>query len=182
MNIIDGYERWRSELVQLGWKPYLLSFLFKELHSSHTEALATINAEITRFYSTILTRIVRRPNQQANRGQMPILIGFPDLPVEKRKNLHSVAYFRPNNGLHAHALYMVPPNSRKVEDLKLHVHKNARIYTGDSSWIASIDVTAITDPNGSVVDYVFKHLKRGNFTSDNVLILPRTTSEMLSRL
>ena len=42
----------------------------------------------------------------------------------------------------------------------------------------NIDVRPVADPDGRLVDYAFKHIKRKSFSLDDILILPKSQSEL----
>jgi hypothetical protein len=71
-----------------------------------------MNAEIERFYATLLTRVARNPRRAASRNKLPLLIGLPDRPVGKLNPTYYLSAIRPNDGVHFHALLAIPPESR----------------------------------------------------------------------
>jgi hypothetical protein len=86
---------------------------------------------------------------------------------------------RPNDGVHCHALLAIPPQSRLGVPLDVHVPRNSGLYYGPEKRIAEIDVQRIDAPKGRIVDYTFKHVKRGTFATDDILILPKSLTEIL---
>ena len=133
--------------------------------------------EIERFYATLVTRVVSRPRRVSQMAKLPLLTATPDQPVGKRTSTYSLADIRPNNGLHVHALVTIPHKSRLQENLVEHIQQNEKRYRGNHGKITRIDVRPAVD-YGRLVDYTFKHIKRRTFTLDEILILPKSRSEL----
>jgi hypothetical protein len=76
--------------------------LFQQLPGSQPTIISRMNQEIQRVYSTLITRVHRKP-RTAFPDQLPVLIGAVDLPVYKSDRASS-PLVRCNGGLHFHAL------------------------------------------------------------------------------
>ncbi|HYW84729.1 MAG TPA: hypothetical protein VFB30_15810, partial [Spirochaetia bacterium] len=85
--------------------------------------------ELHRVYSTLLTRVHRKP-RTAPADTLPILIGAADLPVYKRDRKSSPLVLC-NDGLHFHALLLVPPTTRLGQPVEEHLHANGEMYAGE---------------------------------------------------
>jgi hypothetical protein len=84
-----------------------------------------------------------------------------------------------NDGLHFHALVIMPPSSRLNGSLADHFEANADMYAGPRHSIQRIDVRPVTHGYNRVVDYVFKTVLNRRLTYDEaVFILPRTQAEL----
>ena len=150
--------------------------LFQQLPGSQPTIISRMNQEIQRVYSTLITRVHRKP-RTAFPDQLPVLIGAVDLPVYKSDRASS-PLVRCNGGLHFHALILIPDRSRLCELLQDHFQACAHLYEIDGT-ITKIDVRPVVDGYERVVDYVFKTIKRGRVSNDEgVLILPRTRDEL----
>jgi hypothetical protein len=107
---------------------------------------------------------------------LPKIILAPDLPVPK----HSKIRLRDvtiNNGLHWHGLVMVNPLAPKLPgSLDIHIMDNWRKYLVGS--IRTIGVEPITHRPEYVTGYGMKGLKRRSFLEEELLIFPRTVSEL----
>jgi hypothetical protein len=177
-DLLSGYgelvERWISQ----GWRAYLVTFMFKPLPGSRRGLLVQMQDEVARFYSTLVTRIVRRPAATSSASMLPILIACADLPVRKNRREH-----RPgaeiNGGLHYNGVLLIPPTSRLRTSLEFHVSlKHRRLYQ-ERARLERIHLTEITRRPGHVVDYVFKTVKNGRLTYDEaVFVLPKTADEI----
>jgi len=141
--------------------------------------ISRIKQEIQRVYSTLITRVHRKP-RTASTDELPILIGAVDLPVYK-SDRSSSPLVRCNGGLHFHALILIPDRSRLRDPLQDHFHTSAHLYVTDGT-ITKIDVRPVVDGHERAVDYVFKTIKRGRVSYDEgVLILPRARDELTLR-
>src|SRR4051812_43549703 len=110
-DLIEAYGSWVEEKVEEGWDVYIPTFVFHPLPGSPATMKAIMQREVERVYATLLTRVVRYPNSPGSAGKLPIWIVLPDYPVPKhdKKSLREVTL---NDGLHLHALGLIPPNSR----------------------------------------------------------------------
>jgi hypothetical protein len=109
---------------------------------------------------------------------LPKVALVPDFPVFKyeKQQLRDVTV---NNGLHWHELTLVNPLAPKLPgNLDVHINENLRKYRVGS--IRNIDVETITHDPEYVTGYGMKGLKRRSFLEDEILIFPRTVSELPS--
>lgn len=176
---LNGYTQLVTDRIKQGWSCHLLTMLFQQLPGSQPTIISRLNQEIQRVYSTLITRVHRKP-RTAFPDELPVLIGAVDLPVYK-SDRSSSPLVRCNGGLHFHALVLIPNRSRLRESLQDHFQACAHLYGIDGT-ISKIDVRPVVDGYERVVDYVFKTIKRGRVSYDEgVLILPRTRGEVTSR-
>ena len=169
-----------TDRIRQGWSCYLVTILFQQLPGSQSTLTSRMKQEIQRVYSTLITRVHRKP-RTASPNELPILIGAVDLPVYK-SDRSSSPLVRCNGGLHFHALILIPDRSRLREPLQDHFQTSAHLYETDGT-ISKIDVRPVVDGYERVVDYVFKTIKRGRISYDEgVLILPRARGELTSRV
>jgi hypothetical protein len=80
--------------------------------------------------------------------------------------------------VHFHVFLAVPQVSRLECDLIGHIYQNKKRYLGNQGKIMKIDVRPVEDLDGGLVDYTFKHIKRRSFSLDDILILPKSQSEL----
>jgi hypothetical protein len=74
---------------------------------------------------------------------------------------------------------LVPRKSRLGTGLKKHVRENERRYLGNHGKLRRVDVQRVkrgTEPEA--VDYSAKTWRRGRMSMDEVLVLPRSASEL----
>ena len=104
------------------------------------------------------------------------MILAPDYPVPKRSKaqLQDVTI---NNGLHWHGLALINPLAPKFcEPLDVHISGNLGKYLCGN--IREIDVKPVTHRPEYVTGYGMKGLKRSPFSNDDILIFPRSVSEL----
>jgi hypothetical protein len=107
------------------------------------------------------------------------LIGAPDEPVVKRVKL-TRADLTLNNGLHFHAVLVVPPppRSRLTTTVEAHFREQQRLYVLDRTRLDRLHVLPIVQNLDDVVRYALKGLARGRLPYDDIVILPRSLAEM----
>jgi hypothetical protein len=171
----EEYGRWVERLVQEGWKPYLLTFMFRDIDGPPDVVAHTMKQEVERVYATLLTRTVRNPTRPSMVRRLPRWFCALDRPVYKRAklSLHDVLV---NDGLHVHAVALLPPRSRLSEGLDTHFEQFASMYLRPKCPLIRIDAVPITHRVGYVTGYGRKHVKRSVKEPD--FILPRSLSEV----
>jgi hypothetical protein len=133
--------------------------------------------EVQRLYSTLLTRVHRKP-RTASADELPVLIGVIDLPVYKRDRASGPRVLC-NGGLHVHALMLMPPASRLKESLADHFRDKRDLYVGPGRSTIRIHVEPVVVDHERVVDYVLKTILNGRLSYDEaVLVLPRSRGEL----
>ena len=81
-----------------------------------------------------------------------------------------------NDGLHMHGIMFTTTTPRFKQPLDQHFQENERLYVKGN--IHRIHVKPITDKEKFVVDYAGKAIKRKRFSNDDILILPKSLSEV----
>jgi hypothetical protein len=180
--IINGYSQMVADRIHAGWDGYLLTFMFKPIGGSQRNVNRQMERELERVYAKSLTRIIRKPASHEI-SKLPLWIVCPDYPVPKgdgeRQSLHDVAV---NGGRHMHAVALVPPWSRLKEDLATHfIDKQSHYVTADSV-LLRIHSEPITHDGAYVSSYALKALKRGRVGKGEVLVLPRSISELRDKI
>ncbi|RIK85497.1 MAG: hypothetical protein DCC69_10120 [Hyphomicrobiales bacterium] len=132
---------------------------------------------ITETYSRILTRTVRNPKAEKNRGHLPIIIAAFDLPVFKYDKDH-LADIAINDGLHVHGIWMMPRKTRLEGDLSGEFLNHQRRYAGPGRPISRIVSERIEKTPGRVTEYMLKTIGHGRMDLDGVIILPRSRREL----
>ncbi|UDL96279.1 hypothetical protein LGH83_08925 [Lichenihabitans sp. PAMC28606] len=161
-----------------GYEAYLLSFMFHALHGSHGEVHGSMEKAVEQAYAKAVTRVFRYPNSQVNtRDRMKWLV-FPDRPVPKHAR-KAVWEVRLNDGVHMHAIALVPPFTRLKVPFDVHVNANRTLYACHP--LMRLHAVSITDRPEYVTGYAMKSLKRRTVDFDDVIILPRTVSQMPTR-
>ena len=79
-DLVDGYTQLVTDRVRSGWSCNLVTFLFSQLPGPRTTVISRMKDEVHRVYSTLLTRVHRKP-RTASTDELPVLIGAMDLPA-----------------------------------------------------------------------------------------------------
>jgi hypothetical protein len=162
-----------------GWNGYLVSFMFHPVPGATRTKLEVMGEAIYRFYATFLTRVVRNPNSVFQLSQRPLLIAVPDYPVPKHRK-QKISDVTINDGLHMHGLLVVPWDCRLKEDVITHLQKHDALYR--KAPLRRIHIQLIEERLGFVVDYVFKSVKKRRVSWDDVILLPKSSSELKGRM
>jgi hypothetical protein len=178
--IMEAYSDWVSRLVAAGFQPYFLTFLGKNWPGGKRTAEGRLAKEVERVWRILLTRIIRRPHE-VGLTELPLLIGCPDLPVPKtaQKRTTPLQYIVTNEGLHYHAVILIPPNSRMRVGLGVFIEEKQLIFASTNSQLIRVHCEPITDDPSYVVRYALKAIETLRLDYADVLILPKTSSEVL---
>lgn len=172
---VKAYAQMVSAKVDDGWDPYLLSFMFENILGNERRVFATMEREAQRVYVKLLTRIVRKPRSPEQFGNLPFWIGCPDFPVPKHHR-QDIRYAAVNDGKHLHFVALMPPVSRMREPLDEHIEDRQGWYTKSPLW--RIHAKPIDEAADYVTRYAMKSYERGRIGSDNVILFPRSISEL----
>jgi hypothetical protein len=179
---IDGYSEIISNLVREGMRPHHINFMFNQLPGSSKRQNEIMEAEVTRVHALLRERIVRKWWTPSWKHLRPIFIGCRDLQVFKSDKNYSRLYL-PNEGAHFNVVALVPSVNPLPEGTNQHpiMLKQSRLHVGLqehfdqyrhlylSDCLSRIHVTQIT--YGDMVEYTLKNYKRGNLSSDEILVL-----------
>src|SRR5262249_12044025 len=125
--LVAGYAELVQRLVDGGWRPCLVTFMFNRLPGSPAAVVKQMRDEVERVYSPVIRGFARDPRARTLVGSRPVLMGFADLPVPKRakRELRLVAV---NGGLHYAGVLLVPPRSRLRTSVEFHFFKYQQLY------------------------------------------------------
>ena len=164
-DFIKGYTDLIQERINDGWSGFLCSFMFKPINPNPKCAIVLMKDAISKFYSTLLTRIIRDPHSPSSVGSLPLMISVADLP---RPGANApLADTTINGGLHFHGILLTPVKSRLQVSLKDHVDLNLTTYLPVDGILSRIHMKPIEDTPDQVVDYVFKSIKRFKINYDD---------------
>jgi hypothetical protein len=177
LQFILSYDQMVRERIAGSWQPYFMTFMFNHIPGKQGTKKRIMTDEVSRVYQTLLPNIVRKPTSSSWKQYCPFFVGCPDLPVSKNEK-ELVRNLQVNEGLHFNGCLLLPPaeKCRLQEPLDKHFEKHQEQYYWDGHSLARLHATYIHD--GSMIDYALKHFKRGNVAYDDILILPRTPSEL----
>ena len=173
--IVESYSKWIVETIDEGWSPVLLTFKYRPICGDWRAAWTQMTWEMERVYATLLTRMVR--NTAGPTDSLPRWICVPDFPVPKQDRI-PLGAVRINDGLHGHGLCLIPPFTKLTRAFETEVQLNQAMLTRQPHRLYRLDARPITHNPQVAVDYVFKMVTRGRVSFDDILILPRTNTEM----
>jgi hypothetical protein len=175
--LIAAYGEWVNTQICNGWKGYFVTFMFDQLSGGERAIRAQILKQVEQFYSTLVTRVERKPRSLARQPFLPKLIACLDLPKGTRHvwNLEDVVV---NDGWHLHAIVLIPRQSRLQTGLIKHIRAHSHCYIHEFSRIRKIHIKRIENRPLHVTDYVLKFMKRDGSVQDDLLILPKTLTEL----
>jgi hypothetical protein len=174
--IVQAYGKFIQEHVDdLGWDGYWVTFMFRNISRSEDRKIEQMHREICRAYQNLATRAVRKPRSEKWAHLLPKGIFFPDVPGYK-KSQFKIGEVSVNDGIHMHGVMVVPKQTRLKERLDLHFLRKRKLYV--TGKICRIHAEPITSRAAFVTDYGGKAIKRRRFSTDHVLVLPRTVAEL----
>ena len=175
LNLLNGYQQWVESYIHEGWKPYEITFMYHQLPGSTKSILEQMKQELHRVNSRLVTRFHRDPRSKIGFECIPRMMLFPDLPVYKheKKSIQDVSI---NDGLHYGGIALTSPISRCQTSLDDHFTDDQEKYL--SKKLERIFVKPITHSHNYVTDYVMKAIKNGRMSEEDIVILPRTISEL----
>ncbi len=174
-DIIDAFGKWIKQDVKTGWDAYLFTFMFNQLFGSREAKVQQMHDEITGLYRKLVTRAVRKPTSPKFAHLLPKGVFFPDGPAYKRKK-QPLSDVSVNDGLHMHGVVVATRESRLKEGLDEHFREHRAMY--ETSKMYRIHVQLIDQRVVNTTDYAGKALKKPRFSTDDVLILPRSIDEL----
>jgi hypothetical protein len=172
--IIKAYGKWVRTWVKKGWDAYLVTFMFHDLSGSKEARISQMHQEISRVYSRLATRMVRKPRSPAWAHLLPKAIFAPDLPVPKKSKI-SLRDASTNEGLHMHGIVIANRWGRLTSCLDVQFSNERDRYCIGK--IRTIDAERIVQRPRYTAEYALKGMKRTCFDLDHMLILPRTVGE-----
>lgn len=176
--LLEQYESWMlKEILRNDCRSYLITFIWKANDYSDDLRKKIMNEDVTAFYSRLLRRAVRKPNSQNGISKRPFFIAATDFPFTKKDKKLRLVYI--NNGLHMHAVRVIPKNTRFNGKLKSHMRANIEHYMKYSR-IHEINIKQIAKDGSFTGGYNLKSIRIGRCSLEDILILPKTTSEIHS--
>jgi hypothetical protein len=173
--IVQGYGSMFRQLTDWGWDGYLVTVMFRHIPGSVGTKIRQMHEEISRVYGKLANRVVRKPTSPNWAYLLPQGVFFPDVPAyrQSRKELSDVSV---NDGIHMHGIVFATATPRFKQPLDQHFLENEQLYVKGN--IHRIHVEPITHKEKYVVDYAGKTIKRKRFSNDDLLILPKSLSEV----
>jgi hypothetical protein len=177
-DIMQAYGKWIQEHIDSGCDAYLFTIMFRHISGSKENKIQQMHQAISTMYRNLVTRVVRKPRSEKSAELLPKGIFLPDVPAFK-KSQYGIKDVSVNDGIHVHGVVITPRKSRVKEPLHLHFARKNKLYVRGK--ILRIQVDPIRSDAEFVTDYAGKALKKRRFSTDDVLILPKTVAELPAR-
>lgn len=176
--LIDGYITMMDERRFGAWEPYLLTLMFNPLMGNERTKQNQMLRECERLYARLLTRIEKRPHNKLTES-LPFWLSCFDWPVNKNEKA-VLSDIMTNEGMHIHAIFMVPPNARTGARLGEIVARSPKSFlVGAGMPLARLHVEPIEKTAAKAELYALKQIPRKRLTSADILVLPRSHSEII---
>ncbi|MGO6819812.1 hypothetical protein ACCS67_33990 [Rhizobium brockwellii] len=161
--------------VDEGFEPSMLTLMFKDMKGSEASRRRLMTKVATDIYSDLLPRLIKRIKSKTLM-ELPFFLGCVDWPVPKKhfKGLDGIHH---NDGMHFGGLYLVPPIARTASNL-MDIVERSRPVLMRSGLLTAIHVEPVSFNPEKATRYVLKSLERFRISNEEVLVLPRTRSEM----
>jgi len=176
-----GFVEMAKERVDRGYQPYLLTFTYNPMGGSEAFKKERMVDEVERLYAKLLNHTFRHP-RKIPVDDKPLWIYSHDWPVPKghrcifkRDHLFNITQ---NDGLHGHAMAFQPPVSRMKEGLYMHIENSQRHIHGPVHAFFRVHVEEVVDDPEYVLKYATKSLSRKRIDAGELLILPKSQSEI----
>jgi hypothetical protein len=135
--------------------------------------IGMMQAEVERLVYTFMLKKIYKDPQKLKDENLPALIGFPDTQVAQRTPTARSAEILPNGGLHYHFLLAVSPAIRLAVSPDQYVNRGMSKYPGMQRYVCYCNLRPLSMRGKPVADYLFKHMNYRNYTTREILILPR---------
>jgi hypothetical protein len=140
--------------------------------------------EADRVYSTLVRHVVHNPRSPSQAAKLPIWIVAPDYPIKKQRAMSPkavLAEVKINDGLHLNGIMLMRIDTRLRVPLSMHFDPDGRYYreyVHDGRPLRRIHVAPARQTLDVMTDYTLKSLKWRIPDLDNVVIFPKTLSEL----
>lgn len=175
---IQGCSEWIEEHRRYApWKVYYVNFMFDALPGSEQQITGQMHKAIRKFYGRFSGQFVHNQRAANEQERMPRFFLFPDKPVWKKYSRACISELKINDGgIHYDGTMLTPVISRFRDRCPIaHIKESQDVYCRYG--IRRIHVLPVNDIPG-ICDYAAKTLKWRRADECDVLILPRSVSEL----
>ncbi|WP_172729767.1 hypothetical protein [Neorhizobium galegae] len=174
--LLDSLHDWQTQLIMGGHDPYVLTLMFNPIGGGEKAIMRAMVRETELTYARLLTRLIKKPKRTPVEC-MPMLFAWPDWPVHKNEKI-SLNEASINGGAHIQGLFLIPQVSRAKKDLSEIVGEKQDQFAGPNHVLARLHAVRVDRTHKRVQDYLSKFVKRGRTTMSDLIVLPRTHTEM----
>ena len=182
LEYVEGLKKMLREWLNRGYVPYFATFTFYEIGGSEQHVAKIMKNEIERFFHLVTQRlIVRNATSPSHAWKSGLFIAAPDWPVRKLYR-QTTRLIKPNDGEHFHALWLTPPVWLQRTNMPLDDYLSENQARFVRRPMSEAHIKPIVEDPEYVLGYILKALLRNRITPDDLLILPRATTETKSIL
>jgi hypothetical protein len=175
--ILKGYMEMIERRSNEGYDIYLFTFMFNEMPGKERAKIEQMKDEIYHCYSRLATRIAKKPSTPAGHKLLPLIILYPDKAVYKSvKQKLPLKDVVTNEGLHFHGVCAADRRGKINNFLDDYFEEFQSDFI--TRKLRTVHVEQVTETPGFVTDYALKSFKRPWFEDDDIVVLPRTLSEL----
>ena len=189
LNIIQAWSLWIKEITERRYRGEIwyasdVTLMFNHIPGTFRQKWMVMADEADRVYSTLIRHVVHNPRSQSQAAKLPIWIVAPDYPVKKQRGMSAKAILaeaKINDGLHLNGIMLMRIDTRLRIPLKVHFDPNGNNYdhyVKEGHPLRRIHVEPARETLDVMTDYTLKSLKWRIPDLDNVLIFPKTLSEL----
>lgn len=160
------------------WRPYYINFMFEPLPGMQKVVLAQMERALEKFYGRFCTRFDRTPRAITSQLRIPHFVLVPDKPTWKREKASLRDVSINAGGIHYNGLMMIPRKSRFHGCVIDHLQEKQPVYARHG--ISRIHAEPIHDASG-IADYACKTIKWNRASEEDIIMLPRSVSELPDR-
>ena len=126
----DAFTKMVMDRIECGFDPHLLSFMFNPIPGSQQAKLREMHHEAERrLCEDSHTAHFVDPHSVPDLMCLPFWLVCPDWPVPKKQK-QKRDDVTINDGMHLHAIALMPPDTRMQESLSDHIRDNHLHYWG----------------------------------------------------
>lgn len=170
------FAHWMKLGVDEGKIPAFGSIWFKTLPGGVRERVVAMTDGCIRFYSNLVQQCERRPHSPTRQKYLPTTMFFPDFIFPREGEEKADPKFVTNGGLAFHFFALLHP-AGGILDLQSHVRRKQDWYLKRVPEIMDVGVVPVTETPEKMANYMFKHWRKGMFSSDDILLLPSPAEE-----
>jgi hypothetical protein len=189
LGIIQAWATWIQGVTEREyrggiWYASDVTLMFDHIPGDYRRKWMVMSDEADRVYSTLINHVVHNPRSPRQAAKLPIWIVAPDYPFKKQNGMRARAMLAEvtiNDGLHLNGIMLARIDTRLRMPLNMHFDPNGqhyREYVHDGHPLRRIHVEPVRKTTKVMTDYTLKSLKWRIPDLDNVLIFPKTLSEL----
>jgi hypothetical protein len=189
LGIIHAWATWIQDVTERQyrggiWYASDVTLMFDHIRGNYQRKWMVMSDEADRVYSTLIRHVVHNPRSPSQAAKLPIWIVAPDYPTKKQQGMSHRAILAEvtiNDGLHFSGIMLARIDTRLRVPLNMHFDPNGphyQEYVHGGHPLRRIHVQPVRRTPDVMTDYTLKSLKWRIPDLDNVLIFPKTLSEL----